>query len=54
MKVGDNASGKTTDVVSLKDLNTVLKSGSKDTLAALNVINWKNANQFYFLIKKES
>ena len=52
VKVGDNATGKTTDVVSLKDLNGVLKSGSKDTLAALTVITWKDANQFYFSNKK--
>ena len=52
VKVGDNATGKTTDVVSLKDINAVLKSGSKDTLAALPAITWKGANQFYFSNKK--
>ncbi len=52
IKVGDNATGKTTDVLSLKDLNGVLKSNSKDTLAALTNISWKNANQFYFSNKK--
>ncbi|MBK8367041.1 MAG: DPP IV N-terminal domain-containing protein [Bacteroidetes bacterium] len=52
IKVGDNATGKTTDVLSLKDLNGVLKSNSKDTLTALTNISWKNANQFYFSNKK--
>lgn len=52
VKVGDNATGKSTDVLTLKDLNAALKSNSKDTLAALTVITWKNASQFYFSNKK--
>lgn len=52
VKLGDKNSGKTKDVVSLKDLNAILKLSSKDTLATLNAITWKNANQFYFSNKK--
>lgn len=52
VKVGDNATGKTQDVISLKDLNVSLKTASKDTLTALNNITWKNANQFYFSNKQ--
>lgn len=52
VKVGDNTTGKTQDILSIKDLNSVLKSASKDTLAALTAITWKNANQFYFSNKK--
>jgi dipeptidyl-peptidase 4 len=48
VKVGDNTTGKTQDALSLKDLNASLKTASKDTLAALTMITWKNANQFYF------
>ncbi|MES2515422.1 MAG: DPP IV N-terminal domain-containing protein [Bacteroidota bacterium] len=53
IKLGDNATGKVTDLLSVKDLNSVLKAGGKDTLAALANITWKNANQFYFQNKKE-
>jgi dipeptidyl-peptidase-4 len=52
IKIGDNATGKTNDVISLKELNAQLKSSTKDTLAALTSITWKNANQFYFSNKK--
>lgn len=52
IKVGDNSTAKTADVLTLKELNAQLKSSGKDTLAALNSITWKNANQFYFLNKK--
>ena len=52
IKIGDNATGKTNDVISLKELNALLKIATKDTLAAINVITWKNANQFYFSNKK--
>lgn len=52
LKVGDNASGKTKDVISIKDLNARLKSAQRDTLAAIGAITWKNANQFYFSNKK--
>ena len=47
IKIGDNATGKTNDVISLKELNAQLKSATKDTLAAINAITWKNTNQFY-------
>ncbi len=47
-KVGDNTSGKTIDVISLKDINANLKFLKKDTLAALSNITWKNANELYF------
>lgn len=52
VKVGDNVSGKTTDVLYLKDLNANLKSSQKDTLTAIATVTWKNANQFYFSNKK--
>ncbi len=52
IKIGDNATGKTNDVISLKELNAQLKLSTKDTLAALTSITWKNANQFYFSNKK--
>ena len=52
IKVGDNISGKTTDALSLKDLNANLKSSQKDTLTAIATVTWKNANQFYFSSKK--
>jgi dipeptidyl-peptidase-4 len=52
IKIGDNATGKTNDVISLKELNALLKIATKDTLAAINAITWKNANQFYFSNKK--
>jgi len=52
IKVGDNATGKTTDVGSLKEINSSLKSKSLDTLVSLTNITWKNANQFYFANKQ--
>ena len=52
IKIGDNTTGKTSDVISLKELNTQLKSSSKDTLATINLITWKNSSQFYFSNKK--
>lgn len=52
IKVGDNASGKTSDLVNLTDLNKAIKAASKDTLKAINTIEWKNVNEFYFLIGK--
>ena len=51
LKIGDS-NGKVSDALSLKELNTVLKSASKDTLVVFTTITWKNANQFYFSIKK--
>jgi len=52
IRIGDNVSGKTTDVLSIKDLNTQLKSSQKDTLAAMAAVTWKSINQFYFSNKK--
>ena len=52
IKVGDNAIGKTIDVLTLKELNAILKLSSKDTLASFTTITWKSANQFYFSNKK--
>ena len=48
IKVGENASGKTNDLISLADLNKAIKAASKDTLKAINSVEWKNANEFYF------
>lgn len=48
IKVGENASGKTNDLVNLTDLNKAIKAASKDTLKAINSVEWKNANEFYF------
>ena len=53
VKLGDNITGKTTDLLTIKDLNASLKSAKKDTLVSLSTISWKNANQFYFNTKKE-
>lgn len=52
VKVGDNISGKTVEVLSLKDLNTRLKSSQRDTLASISAVTWKNPKQFYFSNKK--
>ena len=52
IKIGDNTTGKTSDVISLRELNAQLKLSTKDTLAALAAITWKSANQFYFSNKK--
>lgn len=48
LKVSENASGKTADIINLAGLNTILKSNKKDTLKALAGIEWKNENEFYF------
>ena len=48
IKLGDQQSGKIKELISLKELNAQLKSSTKDTLAALTSITWKNGNQFYF------
>ena len=50
--VGDNASGKVSKIVSVAELNTILKAQKKDTLAALTSISWKDAGQFYFRNKQ--
>lgn len=52
VKVGDNATGKAKEVLSLKDLNAGLRSSQRDTLASIAALTWKNANQFYFSNKK--
>ena len=52
IKLGDQQSGKIKELLSLKELNAQLKSSTKDTLAALTSITWKNGNQFYFTYKK--
>lgn len=52
IKLGDQQSGKIKELLSLKELNAQLKSSTKDTLAALTSITWKNGNQFYFTNKK--
>lgn len=51
IKVGDNGSADIKDLLTLKELNSVLKATSKDTLTALWAINWKNKNEFYFTNK---
>lgn len=53
IKVGDKKSGQQVDLLSLKDLNAKLKLASKDTLASLTNVSWKNVGQFYFSNKKE-
>lgn len=50
--LGDKKNGKTVSLLSLNDLNSKLKSGSKDTLASLSNVTWKNLSQFYFSNKK--
>ncbi|MBC7695845.1 MAG: DPP IV N-terminal domain-containing protein [Burkholderiales bacterium] len=52
IKSGDNLTGKTIDLLSMKDLNVALKGANKDTLAAVTGITWKNSVQFYFSNKK--
>lgn len=50
--VGDNTNGKVTKVVSVSDLNVLLKAQNKDTLSAITNISWKDASQFYFSNKQ--
>ena len=38
VKLGDNITGKTTDLLTIKDLNASLKSAKKDTLVSLSTI----------------
>src|SRR4051812_7355812 len=40
IKIGNGADGKVTDALSLSDLNALLKSQNKDTLANFNAITW--------------
>ncbi len=48
IKTGDNITGKTKDVLTLRELNSALKASKEDTLSGISNITWKNANQFYF------
>ena len=50
--IGDKKNGNTVPLTTLQDLNTKLKVASKDTLAAIGVLTWKNLSQFYFSNKK--
>lgn len=50
--LGDKKNGNTANLLSLKDLNTKLKTAGKDTLPALTAVTWKNVSQFYFNNKK--
>jgi dipeptidyl-peptidase 4 len=49
MKIGDNTTGKTSDFVSLTELNSILKTYKKDTLKAIVPLEWKSEKQLYFL-----
>ena len=50
--IGDKKSGNTVPLITLQDLNSKLKASSKDTLAAIGGLTWKNLSQFYFSNKK--
>jgi dipeptidyl-peptidase-4 len=50
--IGDKKNGNTVPLITLQDLNTKLKASSKDTLAAIGGLSWKNLSQFYFSNKK--
>jgi dipeptidyl-peptidase 4 len=52
IKIGDNATGKVDDAVSMKELNQILKKDSKDTLKGLGFIEWKDDKTFYFMSGK--
>ncbi|MBP7808556.1 MAG: DPP IV N-terminal domain-containing protein [Bacteroidia bacterium] len=49
VKVGDNATGKMTDFVSMNDINKILKAEKRDSLKSIIILEWKNDKQFYFL-----
>lgn len=49
VKVGDNASGKVTDFVTMNDINKLLKAEKRDSLKQIIILEWKNEKQFYFL-----
>ncbi|MBI2720668.1 MAG: S9 family peptidase [Bacteroidetes bacterium] len=51
VKIGDNASAQIKDIISLKEMNLLLKSISKDTVSGLGIY-WKNSDQFYFSNKQ--
>lgn len=50
--IGDKKTGNTVPLITLQELNTKLKAYSKDTLAAIGGLTWKNLSQFYFSNKK--
>jgi len=52
LKLANNATGEAKDVVTLRALNNLLRSASKDTLLSFGVISWKNVNKFYFSNKQ--
>ena len=47
IKVGDVNTAKVKDILTINELNNVLKAFKEDTLKSLTAIRWKNANQFY-------
>lgn len=49
VKVGDNATGKISDLVTMSDINKLLIADKKDSLKQIIILEWKNENQFYFL-----
>lgn len=49
VKVGDNATGKIFDLVSMAEINTLLKAEKRDSLKSIIILEWKNDKQFYFL-----
>lgn len=50
--IGDNSNGKTAKVLTTRDLNAILKTQNKDTLAALTSVSWKDADNIYFNTKQ--
>lgn len=48
IKLGDKNNGNVVTLMSLPDLNKLLKTNGKDTLPAFGFINWKNKSEFYF------
>jgi dipeptidyl-peptidase-4 len=49
VKVGDNSTGKITDLVTMNDINKILIAEKKDSLKQIIILEWKNESQFYFL-----
>ncbi len=49
VKIGDNATGKMSDLVSMSEINTLLKAEKRDSLKQIIILEWKNEKQFYFL-----
>jgi dipeptidyl-peptidase-4 len=52
LRMASNADATAKDIVSLTELNAIIKKQSQDTLAGFGLISWKNANEFYFSNKK--